>query len=64
MRVKCIFFQKYAPECPPRPIIFYSANLFFSLITVESPTFCSFAILLRDFSIYLNSNRTLWYLMQ
>lgn len=60
-------FSKICPRVPCKAnffALFYSANLFLSLITVESPTFCSVAILLRDFSIYLNSNRTLWYLMQ
>ena len=41
--------------------LFYNANFFLSLITVLSPTFCSFEILLRDFSIYLNSKMTLLY---
>ena len=42
-------------------IFFYSANFFFSLITVESPTFCSLAILLKDFSINSNSQITVLY---
>ena len=51
------FFQKYAPECPARPIIFYlfyNPNLFLSLITVLRPIWFSFAICLKDITIYLN----------
>lgn len=42
-------------------IFFYNANFFLSLITVLSPTFCSLAILLKDFSIYLSSKMTFLY---
>ena len=43
--------------------IFYNANFFFSLMVVERLTLQSLLIALRDFSKYLNSNITLWYLM-
>lgn len=55
------FFLKYALQCSVMHIFFYNANLFLSLITVLSPTFCSLAILLKDFSIYLSSKMTLLY---
>lgn len=55
------FFSKYALQYTVMHIFFYNANFFLSLITVLSPTFCSLAILLNDFSIYLSSNITLWY---
>lgn len=55
------FISKYALQCSVMLIFFYNANFFLSLITVESPTFCSLAILLKDFSIYLSSNMTFLY---
>ena len=61
MHIRCNFFSKYALQCTEMHIFFYSANFFFSLITVLSPTFCSLAILLKDFSIYLSSNMTFLY---
>lgn len=60
--------QLFSKKCSTMPCnaynffsFFYSANFFLSLITVESPTFCSLAILLKDFSIYLSSNMTFLY---
>ena len=55
------FFSKYALQCTVMHIIFYNPNFFLSLITVLSPTFCSLAILLKDFSIYFKSKITCLY---
>lgn len=53
------FFSKYALQYTV--MHFYSPNFFLSLITVLSPTFCSLAILLKDFSIYMSSKMTFLY---
>lgn len=54
-------FLKYALQCTVMHIFFYNANFFLSLITVLSPTLLSLAILLKDFSIYSNSQSTVLY---
>lgn len=61
---KCSFEKLFFKICPTihcNAYIFYNANFFLSLITVLSPTFCSLAILLNDFSIYLSSKMTFLY---
>ena len=63
MHIRCNFFSKCAPQCTVRPLFFYNANFFFSLMVVERLTLQSLLIALRDFSKYLNSNITLWYLI-
>lgn len=58
------FFFKICPTIHCNAYIFYNANFFLSLITVLSPTFCSLAILLKDFSIYLSSKMTFLYFIR